>query len=131
MRGILRCDNIINQWALEPFIWYCAEAFATAGTVMLQSDTKPNPVSDWTPIIHCDWKLANIFLDNNDLPPYSRYPIPVLEDLGAAAYNRADGDHYGGTENNRALLDALYRRHGGTKLIRTPPSQTCGNWAAV
>lgn len=82
-----------STWVPEPFLWYCAEAMAEVGVLLLQGDLDRNPVSDWVPIIHRDWKTANVLLGDSLPHPYSGYPVPKLADFGFATYNRRDGDH--------------------------------------
>lgn len=81
------------RYVPEPFIWYCAEALAEAGVIMLQGELENNPVSDWVPIIHRDLKTQNVLLGDPLPYPYAEYPVPKLADFGFAAYNRKDGDH--------------------------------------
>lgn len=82
-----------DTWIPEPFIWYCAEALATAGLIMLYGDTIPNPVSEWRPILHRDWKTGNILLGEKQPHLYAAYPTPKVCDFGLATYNLRDGDH--------------------------------------
>lgn len=82
-----------NEEIPEPFMWYCAEALATAGATMLQGDLEANAVSEWRPILHRDLKISNVLLDNPLLHPYSRYPTPKVCDFGYSTYNQRDGDH--------------------------------------
>lgn len=61
------CDNSIGlhddfeEPVPEAFLWLVLQALATTALIMEQEDTKKK-VEEWSEIVHCDFKAANVFL---------------------------------------------------------------------
>jgi serine/threonine protein kinase len=70
----------------EPYLWHTFECLAIAGLLMERGEMENNPVSEWTPIVHRDLKLDNVFLDQPSEKRYCQYPTPKIADFGAAVH---------------------------------------------
>lgn len=70
----------------EEFLWYTFECLCIAGLVLERGEMEKNPMSQWTPIVHRDLKVSNVFLGLPNRRHFSRYPVPKVGDFGLAAY---------------------------------------------
>jgi serine/threonine protein kinase len=91
--------QLVSQYDLaeenipEPYLWHTFECLALAGILMERGDTdelEHNPPSNWTPIVHRDLKLDNVFLDRPSETRYCQYPTPKIADFGAAVHARTN-----------------------------------------
>jgi len=73
-------------WIPEQFLWYVFECLCIAGLVLEHGEMEKNPMNNWTPIVHRDMKVSNIFLGLPNEERYCRYPVPKLGDFGLALY---------------------------------------------
>jgi serine/threonine protein kinase len=92
----------------EPYLWHTFECSAIAGLVMERGDTdelERNPPSDWTPIVHRDLKLDNVFLAQPSETRYCRYPTPKIADFGAAVHVRTSPPREKTYYNNAGTVD--------------------------
>lgn len=105
----------------EPLIWHLFECLAKAALLLEQGELSPNPMSDWTLILHRDLKLSNVFLGLSDPKNYSGYPTPKIGDFGLALYVTDDGQRnpgsypFNGTPGNmppEMLESNIDARHG-------------------
>jgi serine/threonine protein kinase len=68
----------------EQFLWYLFECLCIAGLVLEHGESEKAPVANWTPIVHRDMKMGNVFLGLPSETHYRCYPVPKLGDFGLA-----------------------------------------------
>jgi len=71
----------------EPVLWKWLEDLTEASLLLSKGAAPPSDaVEGWKKIVHCDFKPANVFLDNPDAELWRSYPQAVVGDFGLAVF---------------------------------------------
>ncbi|KAK3674153.1 trifunctional histidinol dehydrogenase [Recurvomyces mirabilis] len=90
------------------------ESLATAGLLLDKGELEPNPVSDFTTILHLDLKTPNMFVGANTSDRFRGYPLPKMGDFGLC-WTPANGPH--GLKNQKCC---------GTPFNKPPEQHLAG-----
>jgi serine/threonine protein kinase len=70
----------------EQFLWYLFECLCITGLLLEHGNSENAPVANWTPIVHRDMKMSNVFLGLPSETRYRNYSMPKLGDFGLAVH---------------------------------------------
>lgn len=90
----------------EQFLWYVFECLCIAGLLLEHGEMEKNPMGNWTPIVHRDMKLSNVFLSLPSDTNYRCYHMPKLGDFGLAIFlpgGQVSGQDLRGTLDNMPI----------------------------
>jgi serine/threonine protein kinase len=78
----------------EPVLWEWLEDLTEASLLLgTGAGLRSAAVESWKKIVHCDFKPANVFLDNPDSKIWKYYPQAIVGDFGLFVFTD-ENDHF-------------------------------------
>ncbi|KAK4555772.1 trifunctional histidinol dehydrogenase [Recurvomyces mirabilis] len=75
-------EQMEHRWLPEAFLWSIFESLAISALLLEHGELGANPMQDWNPIYHLDYKASNVLLGVPSKQMYRGYPLAKLTDFG-------------------------------------------------